>query len=78
MPQAPGVGSNLTDSLPNYFAHPEHRFSIYCHITLMTLSWVIVLPTGKYAQAPVTSALRRRAYRPRWIHIKTDTWCFQL
>ena len=47
------AGHNMTsghaDFPPNYFGYPDHRFSIYSHIALMTLSWVIALPTGKYA-----------------------------
>lgn len=34
------------DFPPTYFAHPEHLFSIYSHIVLMTLSWAIALPTA--------------------------------
>ncbi|PKS10874.1 hypothetical protein jhhlp_002631 [Lomentospora prolificans] len=44
------AGHNMTsghaDFPPNYFGYPDHRFSIYSHIALMTLSWVIALPTA--------------------------------
>jgi hypothetical protein len=40
-----------------YFAHTEHSGVIYTHIALMVLSWVFLLPIGKFLQgiAPLSS-----------------------
>lgn len=49
--------SNTTQSpkhqdYPNtYFAHFEHSGVIYAHISLMVISWVFILPIGKFTSA---------------------------
>jgi hypothetical protein len=43
--------------VPNYFAHSEHRGLMYAHISLMTLSWMFVLPVGKLHNHAVASQL---------------------
>lgn len=35
-----------------YFAHQEHAAKMYAHIALMTVSWVLVLPVGKFTRLP--------------------------
>lgn len=51
-----GHGGNTTTQPPNsesypdtYFAHTEHTGVIYTHIALMALSWVFILPIGKFS-----------------------------
>lgn len=58
MPQAGTVGApsemrptittvNSTTSEPeSYFQYGEHSALIFCHILLMSLGWVFVLPVG--------------------------------
>ena len=42
-PPAPGS----LDTLPYYFAHPDHKGLLYGHIALMSIGWIIILPIGK-------------------------------
>lgn len=51
-----GHGGSTTTQPPNsqgypdtYFAHTEHTGVIYTHIALMVLSWVFILPIGKFS-----------------------------
>ena len=37
----------IDPSTMSYFSYPEHAASIYAHIVLMTLGWVVVLPICK-------------------------------
>ncbi|CUS08126.1 unnamed protein product [Tuber aestivum] len=39
---APAPGS--LDTLPYYFAHPDHKGLLYGHIALMSIGWIIILP----------------------------------
>jgi len=43
VPPAPG----RLDTLPYYFAHPDHKGLLYGHIALMSIGWIIILPIGK-------------------------------
>jgi hypothetical protein len=36
---------------PTYFAHPEHVRTIYAHIILMTVGWVLILPVGRWTSS---------------------------
>ncbi|KAG0128450.1 hypothetical protein HOY82DRAFT_489195 [Tuber indicum] len=39
-PPAPGP----LDTLPYYFAHPDHKGLLYGHIALMSIGWIVILP----------------------------------
>ncbi|CAZ83661.1 unnamed protein product [Tuber melanosporum] len=39
-PPAPGP----LDTLPYYFAHPDHKGLLYGHVALMSVGWIVVLP----------------------------------
>lgn len=53
MEPAVGGGQDAADLPPTYFNHPDDKVLIYAHVALMTLSWVIALPTGMAAPAPL-------------------------
>jgi len=42
-PPAPGS----LDTLPYYFALPDHKGLLYGHIALMSIGWLIILPIGE-------------------------------
>ncbi|KAL7790381.1 hypothetical protein V8C37DRAFT_384944 [Trichoderma ceciliae] len=42
------VQQDDTEYPPTYFAHPEHTWLLYAHISLMTLAWVIFLPVAVF------------------------------
>lgn len=61
-------GSNTTQPPKNndypdtYFAHTEHSGVIYTHIALMVLSWVFILPVGKFHISPLPPYLDASTY----------------
>ena len=45
---------------PSYFSHPNGKGTIYLHITLMSLAWVLVLPVGEFDILHIRNGLETR------------------
>jgi hypothetical protein len=45
---APAASQSAEPIPPSYFRHAEHSGWIYGHIIVMTLTWTVILPLGKY------------------------------